>query len=246
MGYQGTGGAVIGVPGHGGAAEWYQGMGGGRGPRRQEDRKVPRRRLWGTGTPGEGQNSGCEGSTGRGEGDGGRGSRGSDVTAPPSPQPVPSQPLTSGSMSLRRADAPPSSGTSGTVGGARRGGAASHWLRHFGLGRATAPPRGCGRNHCRDTSGRDPKHGPDWERCRDRSAAPGHPRDARRHEAEAVCGLYQVLLFCSHRNTWVGAASVRSHDTARHGGLLRVSRSTADTHTVTMVRGRAPALHLPL
>lgn len=45
-------------------------------------------------------------------------------------------------------------------------------------------------------------------------AAPG----ARRHEAEAACGLYQVLLFCSHRNTWVGAASVRSHDTARHGG----------------------------
>ena len=73
-------------------------------------------------------------------------------------------------------------------------------------------------------------------------AAPG----ARRHEAEAACGLYQVLLFCSHRNTWVGAASVRSHDTARHGGggLLRVSRSTADTHTVTMVRGRSAGIAL--
>lgn len=141
-----------------GAAEWYQAMAGVG---------VPGVR---TGKP-RGGGCGVRGHAGKGRiglrgkhRSGGRlwraGSRGSDVTAPPAPTPSPSQPLTGGSMSLRRADAAPSAGASGAVGGA-----AFHWLRRSGLGRATAPPRGRGRNSYRDTSGRDPKHGAGWKRC---------------------------------------------------------------------------------
>lgn len=162
----------------------------------------------------------------------GAGSRGSDVTAPPAPTPSPSQPLTGGSMSLRRADTAPSAGASGAVGGAA-GGAASHWLRRSGLGRAMAPPRGRGRNRC-GTSGRVSE--------RDPRPPPAHEGTRRRRRVVYIKSFYFVPTeIPGWGRLLYGVTTQRG---TGGGGLLRVSRSTADTHTVTMVRGRSAGIAL--
>ena len=173
----------------------------------------------------------------------GAGSRGSDVTAPPAPTPSPSQPLTGGSMSLRRADTAPNAGASGAVGGAS-GGVASHWLRRSGLGRAMAPPRGRGRNRC-GTSGRVSE--------RDPRPPPAHEGTRRRRRVVYIKSFYFVpteipgwgrLLYgvTTQRGTGGGVTTgltEHSRHAHRHNGQREERRHC--TYHCKLVLGRSAA-----
>ena len=164
----------------------------------------------------------------------GAGSRGSDVTAPPAPTPSPSQPLTGGSMSLRRADTAPNAGASGAVGGAA-GGAASHWLRRSGLGRAMAPPRGRGRNRC-GTSGRVSE--------RDPRPPPAHEGTRRRRRVVYIKSFYFVP---TEIPGWGRLLYGVTTQRGTGGGGYYGSHGAQQTRTPSQwSEGGAPALHLPL
>ena len=219
------------VPGPGGAAVWCQAHRGGWAPRPQVDRKAAAAAMGQGDSQGKAE-LGVRGSTGRREGYGGRGP--GAVTSPP-PQPPPRPPHS------------PSPAAPCRCGGRTRRRTPAHPGRWAGP-RAGSPPIGCGARASaalwRPLAGAAgtaavPPGG-------SRSATPGRPRRTKARGGGGVWFISSPFILFPQKYLGGGGFCTESrHSAARGGGgLLRVSRSTADTHTVTMVRGRSAGIAL--